>query len=210
MNRIYKELAASLRSVHFLNLVGSIPNCTRWLHDGAIGPAPPPIKRWIIDSYLRRYRLGAFVETGTHSGDTLAYVARRKNLSCISVELSPGFYSDAVRRFSRWGNVQLVHGDSAEVLPEVVRKLREPALFWLDGHYSGGVTARGAADTPISAEIKSVLASPIDGHVILVDDARLFDGTHDYPVLGELILAVRAEGRFNVAVSADIIRFTPR
>jgi len=25
-----------------------------------------------------------------------------------------------------------------------------------------------------------------------------------------LILAVRAEGRFNVAVSADIIRFTPR
>jgi hypothetical protein len=42
-----------------------------------------------------------------------------------------------------------------------------------------------------------------------VDDARLFDGTHDYPVLDELIRAVRAEGRFNVAVLADIIRFTP-
>ncbi len=54
-----------------------------------------------------------------------------------------------------------------------------------------------------------MLASPINGHVILVDDARLFDGTHDYPVLDELIRAVRAEGRFNVAVSADIIRFTP-
>jgi hypothetical protein len=67
----------------------------------------------------------------------------------------------------------------------------------------------GAADTPISAEINTVLASPIDGHVILVDDARLFDGTHDYPVLDELIRAVRAEGRFNVAVLADIIRFTP-
>ena len=41
-------------------------------------------------------------------------------------------------------------------VPELVRQLDGPALFWLDGHYSGGDTAKGELDTPVSAELESI------------------------------------------------------
>jgi hypothetical protein len=55
-----------------------------------------------------------------------------------------------------------------------VRQLQEPALFWLDGHYSGVDTGKDELDTPVSAELEAILGSPVKGHVILIDDARCF------------------------------------
>lgn len=51
------------------------------------GACPPPIKRAIIKSYLKRYQLREFIETGTHLGDTLADVANDSSVSCHSIEL---------------------------------------------------------------------------------------------------------------------------
>ncbi len=36
--------------------------------------------------------LRQFIETGTHLGDTLAYIARDKRVNCISIELSGFFF----------------------------------------------------------------------------------------------------------------------
>jgi len=59
-------------------------------------------------------------------------------------------------------------------------------LFWLDGHYSGGITALGDVQCPIRAEIEAILRHPIKDHVLLIDDAICFDGHHGYPTLFEL------------------------
>ena len=40
-------------------------------------------------------------------------------------------------------------------------------------------------------------------------DARLFNGEWDYPRLEDLVAQVRAQGHYDVEVSADIIRLTP-
>jgi hypothetical protein len=77
----------------------------------------------------------------------------------------------------------------------------------LDGHYSAGNTARGALETPVSSEIDAILKHTVRHHVILIDDARNFDGTHDYPLLDQFrrsILAARPTAKF--AVADDIIR----
>lgn len=103
----------------------------------------------------------------------------------------------------------LHHGDSACVLPELVRNLDHPVLFWLDGHYSGGTTAKGMMDSPISEELAAILGSPLKTHVILIDDARCFDGTHGYPYLDQLLEQVRASTDYQIEVSTDIIRLTP-
>lgn len=102
----------------------------------------------------------------------------------------------------------LLHGDSGKLLPEVVDKLKAPALFWLDGHYSCGLTAKGALETPIRAELQAIFSSAITGHVILIDDVRCFDGSHDYPHLDELLAFIREDGRYKAEVSTDILRLT--
>lgn len=193
-----------------MDLIRRLPEIKDWLDTGCSGIAPPPVKRKAILSYLKRYNLNVFVETGTHLGDTLADVAFDKSVQAISIELADDLYFAARRRFAGYNNVVLYHGDSGEFMTEIVSNLQSPALFWLDGHYSGGLTAKGNLETPISAELQTILASPIKGHVILIDDVRCFDGTHDYPHLDELIALIRSNGCYQTEVSADILRLTPK
>lgn len=192
-----------------LDSVRRLPQAFRWISQGCVGPAPPPIKRTIIKSYLKRYQLREFIETGTHLGDTLADVASNRSVSCHSIELDHDLYTQADNRFCNWQNVKTHQGDSGEVLPKILTTLHGPALFWLDGHYSGGVTAKGKADTPISIELEAILDSRIKGHVVLIDDARCFDGTSGYPFIEGFLGTVRRNSSYSIEISADIIRLTP-
>jgi hypothetical protein len=182
---------------------------TKWINDGCAGIAPPPIKRKILSSYLRKYGLKKFIETGTHLGDTLAHIAHDKSMQCISIELSEHYFSLARDRFRKWKNIELLCGDSGSMIESVVTRLEGPALFWLDGHYSGGLTAKGDSETPVSQELMSILQSDIKSHVILIDDARCFNGTHDYPHLDDLLREIRLSSDYCVDISTDIIRLTP-
>jgi hypothetical protein len=128
----------------------------------------------------------------------------------VSIELDDDLYHAAARRFSDWQNVTLLHGDSGQIMSEIVDSLRAPAMFWLDGHYSGASTARGDKETPVSAELQAIIGSRVPGHVILIDDVRCFDGTHDYPHLDELLASIRADGRYDIEISSDILRLTPK
>jgi hypothetical protein len=193
-----------------LDAIRRLPEIVFWLSNGCTGIAPPPVKRKIIRSYLQHHGLKVFIETGTHLGDTLADIASDAAVQAISIELADNYYQAAAYRFAKYKNVELLHGDSGLLMAQVVGKLRSPALFWLDGHYSGGMTAKGDLETPVSAELQSILASPITGHVILIDDVRCFDGTRDYPHLDEFLAFIRADGRYRCEVSTDILRLTPR
>lgn len=193
-----------------LDLVRRIPEILGWLRSGCIGAAPPPVKRMVLKAYLKRYSLKTFFETGTYFGDTTAYIASCKAVRVTSIELDPSYYAMARDRFSSESNVTILNGDSGEVLPPLVRELDGPALFWLDGHYSGANTGKGGTDTPVSIELESILSSPVSGHVILIDDAHCFDGSQDYPYLEELLNTVRQKGMYDIEVTADIVRLTPR
>ncbi|MEB3200919.1 MAG: hypothetical protein VKK62_10390 [Synechococcaceae cyanobacterium] len=209
MKHATKQILARSGLFNRLDLWRRQPELRRWLAGGCCGPAPPPIKRRILLSYLRRYGLQRFVETGTHLGDTLATIAADPRIVCSSIELEPRLHAAAVQRFGSYANVTVLEGDSGVRLPEVVACLDAPALFWLDGHYSAAETAQAERDTPISAELDAILASPIPGHVILIDDAHCFVGRNDYPHLDTLLAAMRRLDRFAIEVSADIIRLTP-
>lgn len=91
----------------------------------------------------------------------------------------------------------------------LLKEISKPTLFWLDGHYSSGITASAETHTPISAELQAILIHSVKEHVILIDDARCFNGTNDYPHLDELLRIIREEGSYSAEVSADIIRLTP-
>jgi hypothetical protein len=181
-----------------------------WEKKGRPAPSPHLIKQGILQDYAKRYGLKILVESGTYYGD-MVDAMRPYFRTIYSIELSKKLFMLSARRFSSVGNVKLIHGDSGAAMPDVLSKISEPALFWLDGHYSGGVTAKGVNDTPILNELEHILGSDIKGHIILVDDARLFKGDPSYPrmaALNQFILSKRTD--MEMMILDDCIRITPK
>ncbi|HWV47791.1 MAG TPA: hypothetical protein VN039_17475, partial [Nitrospira sp.] len=88
---------------------------------------------------------------------------------------------------------RILHGNSASMLPLALASIKQSTLFWLDAHYSGGITACGDQHSPILLELEHIFRHPIRGHVIVIDDARLFGADSAYPTLEQLQLFIDAQ-----------------
>jgi hypothetical protein len=149
------------------------------------------------------------VETGTYFGEMIA-ATYSEFAEIYSIELSADLYQRACTMFEKCPKVHLMHGDSASVLGHLLQQITQPCVFWLDAHYSGDGTARGIHDTPILSELQCILSHPVTSHVILIDDARCFDGKGIYPALAELEGLVRGRDLgYSFEVVDDIIRISP-
>ena len=179
----------------------------KWTRAGRPVPAPPIVKQRVVKRALRTHALDTVIETGTFTGEMVAALvgcARR----IVSIELDDALYEAAVRRFAHAPGVELLHGDSARLLAPLVKELSRPALFWLDGHYTGPGSARTDVASPIVREIETILAHPMPGHVVLIDDAREFTGQDGYPTINALRDMVRrVQPRAEFVVEDDIIRW---
>lgn len=153
-----------------------------WLLRGKKSPTPHLIKQKIIKKYASKYSIKTFVETGTYLG---TMVNTTKNIfdRIFTIELDKLLYMRSKKKFAKFKHILVLFGDSAKILPKVLKKIKEPALFWLDAHYSDGITAKGKLNTPVIKEIKSILNHKIKGHIILIDDAPEFNGKNDYPTI---------------------------
>jgi hypothetical protein len=180
-----------------------------WLVKGR--PVPPPeIEKYrTVRSWQRRFRCGTFIETGTYLGDMIDAV-RHEFPVVISIELDERLAAEARLRFANVDKVRVLPGDSSQLLPIVLREINTRCLFWLDAHYSGGITARGAADTPVHTELEAIFDHAVKDHIVLIDDARLFDGTRGYPRLAEVRERVRETDSYELDVVSDIICISPR
>lgn len=167
----------------------------------------------IVRKYAEDYGLTTFIESGTGEAFTLIRV-RDLFARCYTVEIDPELHARAVAIFANDPNVQCSLGDSAQWLPDLIESLTEPALFWLDGHFCGGPT-KPPIDTPIVTELISCVERAPKGSVILIDDARLFDGGvehslefKDYPSIDWVaVTAIKAGFEFELA--DDVMRLTP-
>ncbi len=162
-----------------------------WERNGRQGSPPHIIKQEIIAGFGKRFRCKTLVESGTFLGD-MVYAQKDNFEKIYSIELSPELWQKAARRFRNAKHIKIIQGDSGKVMSEIAPLLQRKALFWLDGHYSGGITAKGEKECPIYEELESILQNNQSNHVMLIDDARLFNGTHDYPGLDELFDFVKA------------------
>jgi hypothetical protein len=133
--------------------------------------------------------------------------AQRYGFEAIySIELDRALYEQAVERFRGFSHIEILQGDSGDVLPVLLAQFDRTCLFWLDGHYSGGGTARGESETPVMKELVAILAHPLQ-HVILIDDARLFTGHEGYPSIADLREWVaRRRPEYTMTVEGDVIR----
>lgn len=153
-----------------------------WNKKGNPIPIPDVIKQRIVKEYAKIFSVETFIETGTYLGDMVDAI-RDTFDKIYSIELDTTLYEQAKKKFSKYHNISIFHGDSSKVLPVILADINEPCLFWLDGHYSGGITAKGDFNTPIMQELNCILDHTIVEHVILIDDAHLFTNQDDYPSL---------------------------
>lgn len=180
-----------------------------WRKAGRPPPPPHRVKQRILKKYARRYGLTTLLETGTYKGDMVE--AMRKHFDQIySIELSPELCEEANRRFAGFSHIHLLCGNSALELPRILENTdltQQSVLFWLDGHYSAGVTAKADKETPICEELLAIFNVLQQRAVILIDDARCFGKAPDYPDLETLKTLVhqhRPSASFDV--ETDIIR----
>lgn len=179
----------------------------QWHKNGSSQVMPDYGKQQVVIEYIRKFKPDVFVETGTYKGRMVYAVMPHIN-DIYSIELDDVHFANAKKRFAGYPNIRILHGQSGEMLPELMKTIDKPCLFWLDAHYSGGSTARGELETPIIQELKCILKNRrASEHIILIDDARCFTGQGDYPSLRTLEKIVLSEHINRVfEVENDIIR----
>ena len=131
--------------------------------------------RTILGRYPDYAKIRVFVETGTLTGMTISRM-RALFTVCHTIELSKYYYLRSRIKYF-FSGIHFHLGDSVKVLARLAPKIKEPAVFFLDAHWSSGKTARGAKDCPLLEEMRILSKRPYSD-LIIVDDARLF-GTNE-------------------------------
>jgi len=176
---------------------------------GRVGPPPHIIKQEAVREAGRKGHARSFVETGTLHGDMVAAVTHDFEL-LYSIELSRELWLLARLRFFGRRHIRLILGDSSEKLGGLLQQIDSPCVFWLDGHYGGGVMARGKKDVPIVEELTAILAHRVKTHVILIDDVGIFERhAGDTPSLAELEALIHSSSpSADLVVADNMIRVT--
>lgn len=176
------------------------------------------IDKNLVDFFRRMLPLETFVETGTFEGDSVERVCSDFR-EIYSVEIAESYHRKAMEKFAGLANVQLLRGDS----PEVLRRLRPKlaggsVLYWLDAHWCDADHVKGGqhSQCPLLDELDSI-GSLNERSVILIDDARLFlapppspHEASDWPDFDSLVRKLLATSPLHqVMVLNDVIVFFP-
>jgi len=113
-----------------------------------------------------------FIETGTHNGET-AFAVEPHFHVVYTIELSEKYYNSTKSKYN--GNkINFILGDSSIVFEKLLPNIENEAIFFLDGHWSSGDTAKGDKDCPLIEEIQHIQNLYKKKGIIIIDDYRLF------------------------------------
>jgi hypothetical protein len=188
--------------------LGHYPDYWYWQLRGKPIRSPHLLKQRTVREFGERFGLRILIETGTYYGEMISAV--KKSFDRIySVEFDPALAQRAVRIFARDPKVQILEGDSEQVLPALLKLVTQPALFWLDAGYYGWA-GQEFDRRRLSVELESILRHPVKGHVILMDDAHGLNGKNGALTVPELKSRIESEfPGHKVDVEYDILRITP-
>jgi glycosyltransferase involved in cell wall biosynthesis len=171
----------------------------------------------LVKSLKETLPLTTFVETGTFKGDTVEIMLSFFD-NLISFELSPVLCKEAAERFSTEKKVQIIQGNSGDLLSPLSESLTsQSTLYWLDAHWCVADNTSGEqSQCPLLQEIRGIGKLNAQS-IILIDDARLFlappPKPHDvgqWPRFDHIVRALYAlSQQHELMVINDIIAFYP-
>ena len=150
------------------------------------------IKIYDIENATRLGNIDYFVETGTLHGDSIEYVRNNSKplKKYISFEVMKSLSKKAADRFKDDSRVEIIHGDSAELLSNTIKDLDGNILFWLDAHFPGadvgeriyGDESDPNRNLPLRSEISAIKERAGKYHdIIIIDDLWIYeDGDYEW------------------------------
>ncbi len=167
------------------------------------GPSSGKDKQEVVKKIAQKNKIKVLVETGTYLGDMI--FANLKTFERIySIEVNKKLYDRAKNRFKKDNHVKILLGNSGKLLGQILGKVKTKTVFWLDAHYSGGITSGSKDKTPIELELKEILKNWRHGNIILIDDADLFNGSNNYPTINT-IKKLTSPKNLNIKLVKNII-----
>ena len=144
-----------------------------------------------------------WVETGTYLGHGAAFLSQIAS-HVHTIEPSDECIERALSVLQDLDNVTMHKGFSEDILPGLLGMLSGSVCFWLDGHFSGGITTKSLLDTPIKSELREIGRNLrlYDQCVVLIDDIREC-GSGDYPPLEYFVFWALRHG-LNWTIEHDI------
>jgi hypothetical protein len=161
----------------------------------------PPITNEIL-SIAWAARCNVFIESGTFYGESFSKAINSGIFErCYSVEIQPELYQKLVPRFPESPSQKVFLGISYEVFAKEIFprcSAQDRLFFWLDGHYSAGVTGGRDLPCPLLSELAAIEQHcPTKSLVIAIDDANDLGRQHDqiaghnWPTRSEVEAAAR-------------------
>jgi hypothetical protein len=144
------------------------------------------LRHFLLGGFIKRYKIGYFVETGTGGGDGLSYAAQFLFCKLYSTEIHKRIYELAKNKFADDGRVTLLNAKSEEALDIILPCIPQdvPILFWLDAHFPGADYKLARYDgeenndtrLPLEREVEVIRRlRPQLRDILLIDDLRLYE-----------------------------------
>lgn len=145
------------------------------------------IRKFDIAEIKNKLGLDTFVETGTLYGDGVDYALTANFGKIISIEIDKTLADKAKEKYKSFPQVQIIEGNSAEVICSICSDISEPVLFWLDAHFPGADAGlKGHLDevdfntrVPLETELNAIHNRQYND-VIICDDLWMYeDGPYE-------------------------------
>ena len=140
-----------------------------------------------------------FIETGTLNGATTFSLEPYFD-KLYTIEFSERYYNNTKNNYS--GNkINFILGDSGIEFKSLLPNITDKSIFFLDGHWSGGDTARSEKDCPLDEEITHINNLFQNDAIIIIDDFRLFGLDKSSGKLNEDWSKINKENLLNILKS---------
>jgi hypothetical protein len=140
-----------------------------------------------IFSLIKGYGINSVIETGTWKGRTAQLLSVMVE-NVYTIEINKGFYNEA-EYLKEYNNIHRYYGSSPDVLTFLLKRVKEPVLFFLDAHWGG--------ELPLLGELEAIAKSNLTNPIIIIHDFYnpyvpfgydIYDGQKvDYEYISELV-----------------------
>jgi hypothetical protein len=187
--------------------LGHYPDFLYWKLRGRPTRSPHLLKQRTLKEYAARFGIRILVETGTYYGEMVDAIKRDFD-QIYTVEMDPELVAHARARFAAYPHIQVLQGKSEKMVPDLLKSITAPCLFWLDAGYFGWAGHRSPGfENRLKGEVRAILDHPVASHVILIDDARTFTGRDGVPSLEEFReFVLRDRPGWAVTAQHDMVR----
>ena len=182
----------------FINLLlnariyNTVKDFKEWRRRDFAGNSPFFVKKKVLSNNCHG---NYWIETGTYFGQMTRFLSKI-SFQVWTIEPDLYLFENAKKISKRYPNIRFIHGTSEKTLEKLladVSKKTNDLNFWLDGHYSEGLTFKGDIDTPIIFELKTIsdFKDTFLNITIFIDDVRCFEKNEgeyqDYPSINYLV-----------------------